>query len=379
MHPSREGHTARRLEAIGRLAGGVAHDLNNLVTVLRLELDLLRREVTDRPRAMTRVEELSKAIEVAASLNARLLAFARSEAVRAEPLDPLVAIRDFRPALAGIAGERIRLTIELAPDTGWIELDASGLEQVLLNLVANARDAIVGPGEIDVALGRAALDAACAGRLRDGVPGDYVTISVRDSGCGMDEETSAQIFEPFFTTKAERGGSGIGLSTVHALVIQAGGFLDVQSQVGRGTVIVAYLPRVEPVRPSARVRALEPLSGRGETVLLVDDDATVREMLRAMLERNGYQVIAARGPVEALDELARDPAKIRLLLSDVVMPGMDGLDLLDEARSLRPGLPAVLMSAFTLDEMLGPGVRFVQKPFRSEDALRELRDALDAA
>jgi CheY-like chemotaxis protein len=278
--------------------------------------------------------------------------------------------------LAGIAGDQIVLSTLPAPDCGWIELDPAGVEQVMLNLVVNARDAIEGAGSIEIELGSAALDPRTAATMPEGMPGNYVTIVVRDSGCGMDEETRARIFEPFFTTKGP-AGSGIGLATVYGLVMQAGGFIDVDSAVGRGTAFTVYLPRMAPVRPSARVRTLEPLHGRGETVLLVDDDSTVREMLQSMLERFGYQVIAARGGVEALDELRIDPARVGLLLSDVVMPGMDGLDLLDQVRAIRPGLPAVMMSAFTLDDVVGPGVRFVQKPFRSEIALRELRDAID--
>ncbi len=371
--------SSQRMAAIGRLAGGVAHDFNNLLTVLRLESEMLRRQLADRPESRSHVDELARVTDLASALTARLLAFARRDVVRSMALDPAAAIRAIESTLARLAGDHVQLRFELEASAGWIEIDPVGLEQVIINLVVNSRDAVSDGGAIDVHLGHRIVDAVQAASLRDGHPGHFVTLTVRDDGVGMSAETMAHLFEPFFTTKAVGQGSGLGLATVYGTVVQAGGFVDVRSELGGGTEIVVYLPRIAPAPSGVQQVAVDPLQGRGETVLLVDDEPQVRKAVKRLLESSGYRVIAAESGADALDQFMRARASIDLLLSDVVMPGMSGLTLVARVHDLDPRLPVILMSGFMFDEMIAPSVRFLQKPFRLEDALHALRAALDQA
>jgi len=375
---------SQKMEAIGQLAGGVAHDFNNLLTVIigRSQLFLARVAVGDPGRRD--VEMVNRAAERAASLTRQLLAFSRKQVLKPEPLDLNALVGGLAPMLRRLIGEHIDLVIAPGGDLGQVMADPGQIEQVVMNLVVNARDAMPDGGTMRVQTARAQLGATRAhleGRIP---PGDYVAVQVQDAGSGMDPATIARIFEPFFTTKEPGKGTGLGLSTVYGIVNQSGGHIGVDSAPGRGTTFTIYLPRTAlPVPSPARGRETVAMVGGSETILLVEDEDEVRQLARDVLESCGYTVLATGDPREALSIAARLGEEIDLLVTDMVMPTIRGSVLAARLRRQLPALPLLYVSGYT-DEMASPGGKIeppaplLQKPFTPPALARAVRDVLDA-
>ena len=373
---------AQKVEALGRLAGGLAHDFNNFLTAIKGYGELLLEDFDAEDKRRSQAEGIIKAADTAAGLTRQLLAFSRKRvaAVEVLALDRLVASTE--KMLRRLIGEDIDLTTTIAPDTGCVKADPHQLEQVLLNLVVNARDAMPRGGSIDVELTAVVLsDPQHAGGVNL-QPGRYVRLAVRDTGCGMTPEVKARIFEPFFTTKQEGAGTGLGLAVVFGIVEQLGGAIAVDSELNRGTTFHVYLPQsgeVE-VAPDAPVAAAAIAPGSG-TILLVEDEPQVAEILMGALHGAGYTVLmASRGP-EALEIVRASTERIDLLLTDIVMPGMNGRELADRVRQLQPDIPVIYMSGYSDDAILRHGVEaatmhFLTKPFSIKALSAKVREAL---
>ncbi|HLH26780.1 MAG TPA: ATP-binding protein [Chloroflexota bacterium] len=375
---------AQRLEAVGRLAGGVAHDFNNLLTVILGNSELLAdRLAADDPRRSF-VEEIRDAADGAAALVRQLLAFSRQQVLAPEVLDLNALLAEMRELLQRLAGERVALSIAPGAALGHVQADRSQLQQVILNLVVNARDAMPRGGTLTIETDNFEADATYTARRVPVPPGHYVMLAVGDTGHGMDAATQARIFEPFFTTKEHGKGTGLGLATVYGIVKQSGGYVWVYSEPGQGSTFKVYLPRVDaPATPPApRAAPAVRLEGT-ETVLVVDDEDAVRSLVRAVLEARGYTVLVASGGDEALQVSERHPGAIDLLVTDVVMPGMDGRELVRRLRLTRPDLRVLYASGYTAHTMtrhgvLEPQMVLLQKPFTTEALARKVREALDA-
>jgi two-component system, cell cycle sensor histidine kinase and response regulator CckA len=376
--------TALKMEAIGRLAGGVAHDFNNLLAVIlnyaQFGLEDLREDGAVREDLL----EVKKAGERAAALTRQLLAFSSRQALRPQALDLGRILGALEKTLRRLVGEDIELVCSPAPDLGLLVADPGQLEQVILNLALNARDAMPGGGRLTLAARNVSLDAGPAARLAL-APGAYVALTVADSGCGMDEPTRARMFEPFFTTKERGRGTGLGLSTVYGVVKQSGGAIQVTSQPGQGAAFEIYLPRApgDAARAAAADRAAAPAVGGSETVLVVEDEETLLKVATRILSAAGYRVLAAAGGAEALQLVERDPGTIQLLLTDVVMPGMSGRVLAERLASIRPGIKVLYMSGYDDDALvhhgvLEEGVQLLGKPFSPAELARKVREVLDA-
>jgi PAS domain S-box-containing protein len=375
---------SQKMEAIGQLAGGVAHDFNNLLTVIigRSQLFLARAAAGDPGRRD--VEMVNRAAERAAGLTRQLLAFSRKQVLKPEPLDLNALVGGLAPMLRRLIGEHIDLVIAPGGDLGQVMADPGQIEQVVMNLVVNARDAMPDGGALKVQTEHAALVETrehLEGRIP---PGDYVAVRVQDAGSGMDSATLAKIFEPFFTTKEPGKGTGLGLSTVYGIVHQSGGHIGVDSAPGRGTTFTIYLPRTAapaPPSPSGRVAAV--MVGGSETILLVEDEDGVRQLARDVLEACGYTVLATGDPREALTIAERRGEEIDLLVTDMVMPTIRGSALAAQLRRRMPDLRLLYVSGYT-DEMATPGGKIeppaplLQKPFTPPALARAVRDALDA-
>jgi two-component system, cell cycle sensor histidine kinase and response regulator CckA len=373
---------AQKMESVGRLASGVAHDFNNLLTVIdgTSELALMGLGTEDPLRAD--LEEVRRASARAAALTRQLLTFSRRKAVHLEVIDPAEVIANMTGMLQRLIGERIRLRIDARPGTGFVEIDSGQLEQVVMNLVVNARDAMPGGGALHIVLRPVDLDTDYADRHLDLGAGSYLLLEVGDTGCGMDEGTRQRIFEPFFTTKEHGRGTGLGLSTVFGIVRQIGGGVEVYSEPGQGTTFKIYLAQVTAAkpRPIAQVE-VQSLSGH-EPVLLVEDDADLARLTLRILETAGYEVRVASSAEEALALLDRKAFRPALLLCDVVLPGMDGVELGRRARELDPALKLLFTSGYTdevlhlrdLDEEQAP---FIGKPYAYLELARKVREVLD--
>jgi two-component system, cell cycle sensor histidine kinase and response regulator CckA len=377
---------AERMQAAGRLAGGVAHEVNNMMTgVLGFSEFLLNSLGNDDARRIE-VQEIIKAGSRAADVTRQLLAFTRQQLLRPEVLELNQALSSCEKLLRRSLGEDHRLELQLAPDTGRIQADRGQLEQVLINLVLNARDAMTGPGRVTISTERVSLDQAYVQRHDevDIVPGDYVRLTVSDTGCGMTAEVQPRIFEPFFTTKAIGQGTGLGLSTVYGIVKQSGGFIWVYSEPGVGTAFKMYFPRLmadetQAVTPAGSSRT----SGGSETILVVEDEDMVRALACRALRERGYQVLEAHHGNEALEQVQQRRGPIDLVISDVVMPQLGGRELGQRLALLLPGLPVLYMSGYTGEDviqrgLLDPGVPFQQKPFTPESLARKVREMLDS-
>ncbi len=372
---------AQRMEAVGRLAGGVAHDFNNLLTVINGfgEVVLDRLPPVDPSRELLR--EVVRAGGRAATLTRQLLAFSRKAIIEPRPLDLRAAVADVEKMLRHIIGEDIRLAIATDPAVGPVLADPGQIEQVVLNLVVNARDAMPRGGHLTIEVRDAELDAAYARAHPEARPGPHVVLAVTDTGCGMSAETAARAFEPFFTTKGE-SGTGLGLATVHGIVKQSGGHVAVYSEVGRGTVFKVYLPRHD-AAPPPKSRPPQPVPrGGGETILLVEDEDAVRALTRYLLAGNGYAVLEAADGPEALRLAAEYRDRIDLLMTDVVMPRMSGREVAEHLRRARPEIRVLYLSGYTDDAVVRHGVleaevAFLQKPFTAPVLARKVRDVLD--
>jgi PAS domain S-box-containing protein len=374
---------AQKMEAIGRLAGGVAHDFNNVLTAIFGYVDLLREEIPADSAAQRDLAEVRKASERAASLTKQLLAFSRQQVLEPMVLEPNGLIEDFEKMLHRLIGEDVELRLALARDTGNVLADPGQLQQVLMNLVVNARDAMPTGGKIILETANTELSEQYAEMHQPVVPGRYVMLAVSDSGMGMTPETKARIFEPFFTTKEKGKGTGLGLSTVYGIVKQSGGYVWVYSEVGRGTTFKLYFPRVD-AAPDAMLPAREPATVSGtETILLAEDDDVLRPLARGLLEKLGYTVLDGADAEEALEAARRYSEPIHLLLTDVVMPGVSGRELARALEKLRPDTRVLYVSGYTDDAivhhgMLEPGLNFLQKPFTPAALARKVREVLDA-
>ena len=377
---------AERMQAAGRLAGGVAHEVNNMMTgVIGFSEFLLRSLAPEDPRR-AEVNEIVRAGTRAADVTRQLLAFTRQQFLRPEPCDLNAIITGMEKLLRRSLGEDHVLTLRLAAKPVDIRADRGQLEQVLLNLVLNARDAIDGRGEVVIATGRAGREEVRSARRADvEVPGDeYVLLSVSDSGCGMPPEVQERIFEPFFTTKPVGQGTGLGLSTVYGIVKQSDGFVWVDSTPGSGTTFRIYLPQVvaDAAAPPSPDLPAAP-SGGSELILVVEDEDVVRTLACRGLREQGYTVLEARHGGEALRHLGEQARRIDLVISDVVMPEVSGRELGERLARLQPELPVLYMSGYTGDDviqrgLLEPGAPFQQKPFTPEGLARKVREMLDA-
>jgi two-component system cell cycle sensor histidine kinase/response regulator CckA len=373
---------AQKMEAIGVLAGGVAHDFNNILSVILSYAELLRDDLPAGDPRRADLEEIHKAGEKAAGLTRQLLAFSRKQVLRPRVLDLNETLAGTEKLLRRLLGEDIELVLEAAEGLGRVHADAGQIEQVLMNLVVNARDAMPRGGALT--LRTADVDVDCESVERLGVPpGAYVCVTVTDTGCGMDAATQARIFEPFFTTKEAGKGTGLGLSTVFGIVEQSGGRVTVASAPGKGTTFCVYLPRKveEPVAAEEAPPPRSRLEGT-ETVLLVEDDEQVRRVVVSTLRRQGYELLVAADGSEALRLMEEREGPVHLLLTDVVMPRMSGRDLAETLKNRRPGIRVLFMSGYTKDAVLRHGVSdgsvaFVQKPVTPEALATRVRQALD--
>jgi PAS domain S-box-containing protein len=373
---------AQKMEAIGRLAGGVAHDFNNVLTAIFGYVDLLREEIPADSTAQHDLAEVRKASERAASLTKQLLAFSRQQVLEPMVLEPNALVEDFEKMLHRLIGEDVELRLSLARDTGNVLADPGQLQQVLMNLVVNARDAMPTGGKLIVETANTELSDEYAELHQPVVPGRYVMLAVSDTGTGMTQETKARIFEPFFTTKEKGKGTGLGLSTVYGIVKQSGGYVWVYSELGRGTTFKIYLPRVD-AAPDTVLPAREPASVTGtETILLAEDDDVLRPLAKGLLEKLGYKVLDAADAMAALEAARQCTEVIHLLLTDVVMPGPSGRELARQLGKSRPGTKVLYVSGYTDDAivhhgMLEPGLNFLQKPFTPASLARKVREVLD--
>ena len=373
---------AQKMEAVGRLAGGVAHDFNNLLTPILGFADLLLQDYApDDPRRRD-VAAIVRAAERARDLTAQLLAFGRKQVLDVQPVNVNDVVRESEGMLRRLLRENIRLDLALAPALGTVRADVSQLHTVLINLVVNAADAMPDGGVLGIETQDVELDADYAHTHPGSAPGPHVMLAVTDQGCGMPPETLALIFEPFFTTKRTNEGTGLGLATVHGIVKQHQGSVQVYSEPGHGSVFKVYLPRVAAVaEPIAAPEAPRRLHG-GERILLVEDDAAVRELAAKALERYGYAVVPAATPPAALQLLADGLERCDLLLTDVVMPAMNGVQLHRSVLEAWSELPVLYMSGYTSNVIahhgiLDAGLHFIQKPFTPQDLAAKVRAVLD--
>ncbi|MCL4502999.1 MAG: PAS domain S-box protein [Deltaproteobacteria bacterium] len=374
---------SQKLEAIGRLAGGVAHDFNNILMAIIGYCELLHTKFEGRDSRRLEVEEIQKAAERASSLTRQLLAFSRKQIFAPKLIDLNDLVTNLHKMLQRLISEEIKLITKPGGNLGGVMADPGQIEQALINLVVNARDSMPRGGEICIETKNITLDAVYAQKYEDLRPGDYVMISVSDTGSGMDGASLARVFEPFFTTKQLGKGTGLGLSTVHGIVKQSGGHIDVVSEVGRGTTFKIYLPRLSYPTSEHEKAPARPSSKQGtETVLLVEDEDIVRQVARHMLEMNGYTVLEAASGYDALSVSRQAQGPIHLLVTDVVMPGMSGKKAAEILRAQRPGLKVLFMSGHTENAIvhhgvLDPGIAFIQKPFRQKQLTAKVREVLD--
>jgi PAS domain S-box-containing protein len=378
-HANRSLGLAQRLEAVGSLAGGVAHDFNNLLTVISGSADFALLGLSQDHEARTDIEEIARASARAAGLTRQLLAFSRRQVLQPVVLAVNEVVRDMGSMLRRLISADIDLQLQLDPDVAQVCADPGQLEQVIVNLVVNARDAMPGGGKLLLETGMVELDEAYVEQHVGARVGRHVMIAVTDTGQGMDRETQARIFEPFFTTKGERG-TGLGLATVYGIVKQSGGSIWVYSELQHGTTFKVYLPAVEEA-PTARGREPSMALRGSETVLLVEDDDAVRQLGERMLGTAGYRVLAARGGHEALEIASAHDGALHLLVTDLVMPRMRGSDLAERLMATHPNLKLLFMSgytdpAFLEHRLIAAGAPFLQKPFSADALVRKVREVL---
>lgn len=375
---------AQKMESVGRLAGGLAHDFNNMLSVILGNAELALRQVDPSHELVAYLREIQSTAERSAEMTRRLLAFARKQIIAARVLDLNQVVAGMLNMLQRLIGENVRLAWRPGEKLWPVKADPSQVDQILANLCVNARDAIAGTGNIVISTRNVACDAAFCAHHGDAAPGNYVVLSVGDDGCGMDAVVRERLFEPFFTTKEPGRGTGLGLATVYGIVRQNQGFIHVESEPGRGSTFNIYLPRRSDAAPAQPARALSSACARGhETVLVVEDEPAILRIIVAMLRNFGYDTLSAANPEEAL-RLAGDRAgPIHLLITDMIMPGMSGRDLVDRLGAKRPDLKCLFMSGHAhhaiADQGLDTGgTPFIQKPFTMQDFAAKVRDVLDA-
>ena len=375
---------AQKMESVGRLAGGVAHDFNNLLGVIIGYSEILEERLDQNGPLRKNAQEIKKAGERAASLTRQLLAFSRQQVLEPRVLRLNTIVAGMENMLRRLIGADVELTTVLSPDLGHIKADQGQIEQVIMNLAVNARDAMPHGGKLIIETSTVVLDEAFARQYPPSIPGRYVRLAVTDTGMGMDRETQTHIFEPFFTTKEKDKGTGLGLSVVYGVVKQTGGYIWVYSEMGKGTTFDIYLPLVEEVveEPHRNTGPVKSLQG-SETILLVEDEESLRVLTRAFLVQSGYTVLDTENGAQALQIARRHQGTIHLLLSDMVMPGMSGSVLAEKMALLHPDITLLFMSGYTeygaaAHGFLEAGTFLLQKPF-TRDALRgKVREVLDA-
>ena len=376
---------SQKMEAVGRLAGGIAHDFNNLLTVIMGYSQVLLKELGPQHPLRGKTEETLKAGEKAATLIRQLLTFSSKQSLDPKILSLNTAVTSLESLLRRLIGEDIQLVTKLDPTNGRLRADQAQLEQVLANLVVNARDAMPKGGMLTIETAQVELTRSPVYQVTPLPPGNYVRLSVSDTGCGMDRKTQSHIFEPFFTTKEEGKGTGLGLSTVFGIVTQSGGAIDVTSRVGHGTRFDLYFPSVESdILATAPTKPLGQTQKGTETILLVEDEPSVRMLIRDELRKLGYRVIEAKNGVEACLLATQQAGSLQLLLTDVVMPGMGGRELAQHLSVIKPDLRTLFISGYTDDVGIMAGQEegtssFLQKPFTPEVLARAVRTLLDAS
>jgi two-component system cell cycle sensor histidine kinase/response regulator CckA len=371
---------SQKMDAVGQLAGGIAHDFNNLLTVISGYTEILGRRVGREGEGSRELVEIGKAAERAAELTGQLLAYSRRQALEPRVLDLNNIVTEIQAMLSRLIGENIEFSIMLAEDLGSIRADVGQIEQIIMNLVVNARDAMPAGGTLLLETGNLTL-ADSTNRRPDMPPGDYVVFAVTDSGQGMDAATAGRIFEPFYTTKARGAGTGLGLSTVYGILTQSGGYVEVESDPGIGTTFRLYFPQVaeEPEAVVPKPPDERPLTG-SETILLVEDEEALRAVGREMLEMYGYTVLLAADGAAGLELAQNYRHPIQLLMTDILMPKMGGIELAERLSTLRPELKVLYISGYndsggSLRRIAG--ARYLQKPYGMEDLAHTLRELLD--
>jgi PAS domain S-box-containing protein len=374
---------AQKMEAVGRLAGGIAHDFNNLLAVIMGHSDLIRSVLKKGDALAHDVEQIRRASERAASLTRQLLAFSRRQFLQPQVIDVSTLVGNLATMLRRLIAEDIQLDLRLDPEAGRVSADPGQLEQVIVNLAVNARDAMPQGGRLTLETAAEVLDQAFVSAHPGSATGPHVRLSIHDTGCGMGPDVLSHLFEPFFTTKEPGRGTGLGLSTVYGIVKQHRGYIDVVSEEGHGSTFAVYLPRVD-TRPTAERPApkerLKP--GSRETVLFVEDEVALRDLMHRVLVKGGYTVLAAGDGVEALAAVTGHAGPIDLVVTDVIMPRMSGPDLVGQLRSRQPGIRVLYVSGYTADQLraqadLGREEMLLAKPFTSEGLLRKVREVLD--
>jgi PAS domain S-box-containing protein len=376
-------YQAQRLESVGRLAGGIAHDFNNLLTVINGYSEMLMADVAERASDREKIKEIRSAGERAASLTQQLLAFSRRQVLHLQPLNLNNIVLEAEKMLSRLIGEEIRLMTKLSPEIGNVLADPGQMQQVLVSLVVNSRDAMPRGGDLTIETANVEFGLEQPQRHPDLRPGGYVLLAVTDNGAGMSPDVLEHIFEPFFTTKPAGAGTGLGLATVYGIVKQTGGWIWADSEVGQGATFKIYFPRTDEPEPRSTARQKKEVRG-GETVLLVEDQTEVRRLVAHALRNYGYKVHDFASPTEALTFSLITSERIDLLVSDVIMPGLIGPDLARQIRSRWPRLPVVLMSGYTDDavyerRILTADAHYLQKPFTPEALGEKVREALDGA
>jgi two-component system, cell cycle sensor histidine kinase and response regulator CckA len=374
---------SRKMESVGRLAGGVAHDFNNLLTVMLAGCEFALMSLSPEHESRADIQQVKEAAQRAAKLTSQLLSFARRQVIAPVRLDLNELTRQMDALLRRVIGEHIELVTKLAGGLDPVLADRGQIEQVLVNLAVNARDAMPGGGRLLLETGNMKVDQAYAESHANVVPGDYVMLAVSDTGVGIPREVQAHMFEPFFTTKPAGSGTGLGLATCYGIVRQVGGQILVYSELGRGTTFKILLPRTDVDLAAAAAPLDTPPPGGSETVLFVEDEVTVRAVGVRILKQQGYHVLEAWGGLEALRLSAQHAGTIHLLVTDVVMPQMSGVELARRLQERRPKLKVLFTSGYTENTIvhhgvLEPTVAFLQKPYVVEGLLNKVRDVLDS-
>ena len=375
---------AQKMEAVGRLAGGIAHDFNNLLAVIMGHSDLIKTVLRKGDALAHDVEQIRRASERAATLTRQLLAFSRRQFLQPQVIDVNTLVGNLATMLRRLIGEHVQLELRLDPDAGRVSADPGQIEQVVMNLTVNARDAMPQGGRVVLETAAVVLDQAFVTTHPGSTAGAHVCLSIHDTGCGMGPEVLSHLFEPFFTTKEPGRGTGLGLSTVYGIVKQHRGYIGVTSEPGRGSTFGVYLPRVEAKTAAERATQREPLRPGGrETVLFVEDEAALRDLMHRVLTKGGYTVLVAGDGLEALSLVEDHTRPIDLVVTDVIMPRMSGPELATRLRARDPGIRLLYVSGYTADQLrsaqtdLGADATLLPKPFTSDGLLRKVREVLD--
>ncbi len=373
---------AQKLEAVGRLAGGVAHDYNNMINVVLGYTQMAIAEAGDNSRLQEYLEQVMSAAQRSAEITRQLLAFARKQTIQPEVISLNATIEKSLRMLQRLIGENIDLVWLPGKTAGSVYLDAVQLEQVLANLCVNARDAITDIGKVSIETDRVTIDEDYCRAHPEAIPGDYAVLEVSDNGCGMSPDVLKRIFEPFFTTKEVGKGTGLGLASVYGIVRQNRGFINVYSEPGKGTTFRIYFPRREEPGQIVETNMVAPTKGKGERILVVEDEPMLMEVTREILKAAGYVVVTATRPEEALQIVASDDAGFEMLISDVVLPEMNGRELAKRIRDLLPDIRVLFMSGYTANAVshfgiLDKDVDFIQKPFSVVSLTTKVRSILD--